>query len=57
MKTNNNGNIYLPISEPENECSDVGTEHNHYSVHDDETGEETEEEKPEPDKNIYFLIY
>ena len=48
---------YLPVSQPEHECSDVGTEDNHYSVHDDEAGEETEEEKPKPDKNIYFLIY
>ena len=47
----------VPVSEPENKCSDVRTEHDDNPVHDDHTGEEAEEEEPEPDKNIDFLVY
>ena len=49
--------IQLPVSNPENEGSDVGGEDNNDPIDDDETGEEAEEQQPEPDEYVDLLIY
>ena len=49
--------ILSPVSNPENEGSDVGGEDNNDPIDDDETGEEAEEQQPEPDEYVDLLIY
>jgi len=46
-----------PISKSENKCPDIGAEHDDNPVHDDHAGEEPEEKKPKPNKNVDFFIY
>ena len=45
-----------PISKSENECPDIGAEHDDDPINDDHAGEEPKEEKPKPNKNVDFLI-
>jgi len=48
--------FYSPVSEPENESPNIGTEYDDDPEQYDYTREEAKEEKPEPDKNIDFLV-
>ena len=48
---------WIPVSDPEDEGPDVGTEDNDNPVDDDEAGEEAEEQQPEPDEDVDLLIH
>ena len=45
-----------PVSEPEHKSSDVGTEDDDDPVDDHQAGQETQEQQPEPDKDVDLLV-
>lgn len=45
-----------PVSQPKDKSPDVGTEHNDNPVDDNQTWQKSQEQQPEPDENIDFLI-